>query len=817
MRIRISVLIAVLVGMMFGEKTETRAGQVPDNMVWIPPGTFTMGSPITEVGRFPNEVQHQVTISRGLYMSKYETTQGEYLAIMGNNPSHFTGDSKLPVENVTWAEATNYCGKLTLQERTAGRLLMGYIYRLPTEAEWEYACRAGTTTRFNYGDDPDYSALGNYAWYLGNSFTSTKPTGIPFDPVGYYITYPTGLKLPNPWGLYDMHGNVWEWCFDWHGAKVGEKFGGTYSTESVTDPRGPTFGFYRVMRGGAFYSSDWICRSANHNGYRPTERLWGTGFRPVLAWDFESYAKEVFGKLPTPAQPTYSTLPKKEDGKDSLVVVTHGWIPKETGQKFPPDPTWVDDMVNAISNNVIVARGLKNWQVEGYKWKDTAWMEWEIMVGGTLLDNAKKEGINLGNYLKGRNLKHIHFIGHSGGARVIETASEILKGSDKTITIHETFLDAYVGASEVGRSEYGQNADWSDSYFARDSETWDGFFTRTAGHLDHAYGVEVTWLDQNKTTVTVNTSGNGITGNVPCSYTVTSHGWPHEFYYKTIPPETAIGAEGFGFPLSKEGGGWDFATNTYPVQVGSSYIKVLGRPDSDCSSTFGDKLLPTYLEPVVDLSKVRTVPSTPDFNFLRNNGNGLIITVNGRAQKQSLQSTAKKAAASSSESTWIAATVTFTNRVNFVSFDAEFLSVKSEGLLTTYTETNLVGSVDGRVVLPGLQHYNYAFPTTANGSLTFGFRLDSFGSAGSSVVITNVSFGFFGIREPFSLTVTGTDKNSAPVFKLTGTSGYNYRLESSSNLLDWSTAAILVNTNGVVSFSDPSPTTNRRFYRAVVP
>ena len=230
----------------------------PQLLAWIPPGTFTMGSP--EMDRYNYEVpQTQVTISQGFWMGRYEVTQKEYQAIMGSNPSYWRGDT-LPVEQVSWSDATSYCERLTAQERAAGRLPAGYICRLPTEAEWEYACRAGTTTRFSFGHDPDYASLANYGWYKNNSDLQT---------------HPVGLKLPNPWGLYDMHGNVFEWCLDWHSIPLP---GG-----SVTDPKGPSSGLIRVSRGGNWYSLGEFCRSANRNGGFPGYGSKGTGFRTVLA------------------------------------------------------------------------------------------------------------------------------------------------------------------------------------------------------------------------------------------------------------------------------------------------------------------------------------------------------------------------------------------------------------------------------------------------------------------------------------------------------------------------------------------------------
>ena len=243
--------------------------EVPTNMVFIPAGTFRMGSPTNEVGHLETESpQTAVTISRGFWMGRYEVTQGEYLALMRNNPSWFNGvpcagcadyghDLSRPVERVYWWDATNYCAKLTERERAAGRIASNAMYRLPTEAEWEYACRAWTSTRFSYGDDPGYTNLSDYAWYYRNSNWQTQPVG---------------QKLPNPWGLYDMHGNASEWCLD--------SFGWSLPGGIVVDPRGPGSGAYR----GLWHNAG-TCRSAFRSmgagGPDGVEHFWG--FRIVLA------------------------------------------------------------------------------------------------------------------------------------------------------------------------------------------------------------------------------------------------------------------------------------------------------------------------------------------------------------------------------------------------------------------------------------------------------------------------------------------------------------------------------------------------------
>ena len=227
----------------------------PAGMVWIEPGTFTMGSPSNERGRRSDEgPQTQVTISRGFWLGKHEVTQGQYEAVMGTNPSRYKGNLHRPVENVSWDDAVAYCEQLTLREQVAGRLPQGWEYRLPTEAQWEYACRAGTTTRFSFGDSD--AELGQHAWYNGYSGT-------------HYV----GGKLPNPWGLYDMHGNVYEWCADWKH---------TYPGGSVTDPTGPNTGSYRVYRGGCWDSFARFCRSANRDRDGPSFTHYGLGFRVAL-------------------------------------------------------------------------------------------------------------------------------------------------------------------------------------------------------------------------------------------------------------------------------------------------------------------------------------------------------------------------------------------------------------------------------------------------------------------------------------------------------------------------------------------------------
>jgi formylglycine-generating enzyme required for sulfatase activity len=276
--IRVNVPLLSVSGPMF---YRVRGYAVPTNLVAIPAGSFVMGSPTNEPARLSDETQHTVTLTKGFCIGKREVTQAEYLAVMGSNPSFFTTkdgngnpispDLSRPVETVSWQNATNYCAQLTVRERSAGRLPAGYVYRLPTEAEWEYACRAGTTTPFHYGNELRSGMAnfdGTYEYLIGEPHH--------YNPSGIYLgrTTSVGSYAPNAWGLYDMHGNVWERCQDWYG---------TYPSGSVSDPRGPAAGSYFVVRGGFWSGDARYCRSARREISRPTDRDYYIGFRVVLA------------------------------------------------------------------------------------------------------------------------------------------------------------------------------------------------------------------------------------------------------------------------------------------------------------------------------------------------------------------------------------------------------------------------------------------------------------------------------------------------------------------------------------------------------
>jgi formylglycine-generating enzyme required for sulfatase activity len=230
-------------------------------LVWIPPGEFIMGSAPEEIGRDSDEgPQTRVVIRDGFYLGKHEVTQGEYQALMGVNPSINAGNPLRPVEKLSWYEAMEFCERLTTQAERDGTLPEGWQFRLPTEAEWEYACRAGTTTRFSYGDDKTELQLGDFGWFTRNSDS---------------MTHPVGLKQPNAWGLYDLHGNVWEWCLD--------RWGGLLPGSSVTNAPAAARGTLRAARGGSWLYEARSCRSANRDDYSAANKCGDLGMRVVLA------------------------------------------------------------------------------------------------------------------------------------------------------------------------------------------------------------------------------------------------------------------------------------------------------------------------------------------------------------------------------------------------------------------------------------------------------------------------------------------------------------------------------------------------------
>jgi len=229
-------------------------------LVPIAKGKFQMGSGVQEEGYRFKEPRHEVTLTRDYYLGAFEVTQDQYLKLMGDNPSYFQGDqvngidsSNHPIDRASWEDAVEFCKRLSAlpEERAAGR-----VYRLPTEAEWEYACRSGSSAPFSFGG---LELADDYGWFASNCQGKT---------------HPVGKKDPNAWGLYDMHGNVMEWCNDW---------AGDYPEDAVSDPTGPNEGYSRMIRGGAWLTGAMISKSGNRAFHFPPEtRSEYVGFRVLL-------------------------------------------------------------------------------------------------------------------------------------------------------------------------------------------------------------------------------------------------------------------------------------------------------------------------------------------------------------------------------------------------------------------------------------------------------------------------------------------------------------------------------------------------------
>lgn len=260
----------------FGVFAGFGVGRVEQRMRWIPPGTFWMGSPADEEGRDDDEERHEVTLTRGYWLADTPCTQALWQEVTGGNPSEFPSPER-PVERVSWEDVQEFLAQLE-------RRIPGLLPRLPSEAEWESACRAATT-RATYGGELEIVGVNHapgldaIAWYAGNSGVDLDLGKEGRDSSGWpekqyphrtAATRKVATKAPNPWGLYDMLGNVWEWCGDWYGP---------YGTGSVIDPAGPDQGSVRVIRGGSWGSLARVVRAAYRDFVPPSDRWVALGFR----------------------------------------------------------------------------------------------------------------------------------------------------------------------------------------------------------------------------------------------------------------------------------------------------------------------------------------------------------------------------------------------------------------------------------------------------------------------------------------------------------------------------------------------------------
>jgi len=464
-----------------------------------------------------------------------------------------------------------------------------------------------------------------------------------------------------------------------------------------------------------------------------------------------------------PAQLICPAPASASSGQDSLVVVTHGFIPIWDA---PVLPSWVTALTNDVQRRVD-----PNWSVEALDWASSAWglSPESALNSGTII------GSLYGKQLTGRSWRYVHLIGHSAGAAVIQAIADNFKSAPNPPVIQMTFLDPFLGLFLENQNIYGQNANWADCYFTQD---WTGGFT--AGSLPRAYNVDVDWVDPNHFALPY----------ASAQVAFSTHEYSHDFYIDSVTnSDPQWCATGYGFALSAEAGG---ESNQSGRSVGNAAgPKVLCGPPGTIPS-------PNMPLTWVDLA----------LGDLANAFNaGVTSLANGGAILVA------------DDPAWLAVGVPITNAVNFVQFDAGFSDTNAaEGLLTIYWNTNQIGIVDERIAPTGLQIYRFALPgTVTDGLYTLSFRLDAFDGITSSIAVTNVATGFVGIATPAALSVVvGT--NGTPIVQLTGAPGYNYLLQSSPDLSDWTPTALLTNSDGTASFADPTWTNSAtRFYRAIVP
>ena len=514
----------------------------------------------------------------------------------------------------------------------------------------------------------------------------------------------------------------------------------------------------------------------------------------------------------TPAQLTFGVCPIKDPTKDSLVLITHGWQPNAgvlNGAKNlllgSPDITFIYSMSTNI-NNDLVSHEINNWQVFGYNWFTNAW----VFSADDALNNAKQEGRHLGKNIVAQGWTHVHFIAHSAGAALIQAATEVIKDANNNIVVHETFLDPFVGSDFGGVYTYGRRADWADQYFSRDGETiWDPFSNifkfapYTQSSAFHSYNVDVTFLDPHKTSYNkFSSTPNGVQITETCTkYSKTTHGWSVDFYMNTITNNNISSYAGLGFSLSEEGGNWNEVLG-YSVGNGTEFnpsepVRVL---DTNLLCTAVTQKTSPYSDFIPDFTQAPIIQSAT--GIIQKYIDHVILL--------------------SGSPVWLSTVIITTNPINFVSFDAEFTSsVGAQGVLAIMWNTNKIGTLDERSIKPGLQHYRFAFPNaSAYSPYVLGLRLDPFTNIQSVVTLANIVFNQAGVSQPFSLSITTNTVNNLRVWRMDGEKGFNYNIQTSTNLnsYEWTEIAILENTNSTVFFYDTNQNIyNQRFYRAVAP
>ncbi|MFH1354471.1 MAG: PEP-CTERM sorting domain-containing protein, partial [bacterium] len=418
----------------------------------------------------------------------------------------------------------------------------------------------------------------------------------------------------------------------------------------------------------------------------PTVRAYGASYTEVVA--------------PAPQERFKSHLPALADAKN-LVLVTHGWnVSGSQGGE-----TWVDEMARDIRAYIDAHRAdAADWEVVVYDWRDLAG---SLETGPDLaLANGGLLGAIEGELLARRDYDHVHLVGNSAGAALVDSATDHIKARSPGTTVHITFLDAYAPGMFAG--SYGDSADWADQYLNRGDSLW---LEWTEEVLPHAHNVDVTWLNP-----------------TPSLIPLVNHFWPHEFYQESIVPRDEF--EGYGFLLSREAtvGAWNPGA-TYPIDT-----EVVLDPNPPPQPTPRPQLQVRFDSPT-------------NFNLLFAATSGTdSVQVSGSALTLRTASPA-----------WYVAGLTITEPINFLTADIEFTSdIGAEGLLAVYFDDSVVGLLDERFVLDGVQPYQFYLGEVEDGLHTLGFRLDSFTDIASSVVISNVRTGLTVVPEPSAIVLLAT-------------------------------------------------------------
>jgi len=514
----------------------------------------------------------------------------------------------------------------------------------------------------------------------------------------------------------------------------------------------------------------------------------------------------------TPVQPTRSFIPAKSSSAKNLVFITHGWQWKLFYPTAPPPQPWMAEMTNDIAQQLQAKGQLSNWQFETYSWLQDAW----TYDPDTALNNATDIGAGLGIQIAAQGWQQVHLIAHSAGAGMIQEIADKIHANSPSTVVQTTFLDPFTGLDNWALSWYGSNATWSDEYYvAIDETSLDPI--ATGFPLPKTFAVDVSWVDPNHQQAQYIGPGGGPVA-------LSSHGYPIDFYAQSIiNTDPSWSGAGYGFILSMEDDGANWVNTQINNPVGSGPVLPNSPANAVQNPNSGLGALESFeLGGIIFLGNAAYAASGPTATLIGDAGlelqsiwSALPLVKSGGVQPMGGPVPLGGSSGTNSPA-WLAVGVSVTNAVNFVQFGAAFTDTNSaQGLLTVYWNTNQIGMVDERVVETNLQTYRFQLPgTVSSGLYTLSFRLDSFNNS-SSIAVTNVATGFVGVTQPITLGISLT--NGAPLLQLTAATNFNYLIQSSTNLVDWTPTALLLNTNGTAQFTDSSLTNSRaRFYRALL-